>query len=327
MCKVTIIIPVYNAEQNIKTCLNSIINQEFNDYEVICINDGSKDKSESIIKKFIKKNKKFKLINKENSGVSDTRNIGIEKAKGKYVLFVDADDYISKDYLSDLTNIAEQNSADIVISAYTEVQNNKERKKTIFEKNKTNTFNITFPKENINYFSTYEFNPCWKQLIKKSLLIEENIRFNKNIKYGEDMLFSFECYVKSKKTIYEKNYGYYYYINNESVMSKRDPEALNKFFLDNIATTEEILKLYNPTENEIQALYFKTLKVYCSISWKMISSYIKYHTWKKNIIEMKKKYNKIFESYKLNKYGTIKENLYIFLLKYNILFLYYLIRK
>ena len=99
---VSIVIPVYNAENNIKVCLNSIIKQTYKNIEIICINDGSKDSSEKIIKEYKKKDSRIILINKPNSGVSDTRNLGIETSKGEYIMFIDADDYISEDYIESM---------------------------------------------------------------------------------------------------------------------------------------------------------------------------------------------------------------------------------
>src|SRR5690606_27236654 len=97
MAKYSIIIPVYNAEPYLSKCLESVLKQNFEDYEIIVVNDGSTDNSEDIILKF--NNSMIKYFTKENGGVSDARNYGIDKAKGQYFTFVDADDYVSNDFL------------------------------------------------------------------------------------------------------------------------------------------------------------------------------------------------------------------------------------
>ena len=105
MDKVSIIIPVYNVESYIEKCLDSILQQEYDNKEIIVINDGSTDKSEEVISKYFEK---IKYVKKENSGLSDTRNLGIDMATGKYIMFVDADDYIELDLLKKLRPYIEQ---------------------------------------------------------------------------------------------------------------------------------------------------------------------------------------------------------------------------
>lgn len=114
MHKISVIVPVYNTEQYLETCLNSIINQTYKDIEIIVVNDGTKDNSQDIINRF--SNKYPQLIKsyiKENGGLSDTRNYGIEKSTGQYITFIDSDDYISHDMLEKLYESIITNSADV----------------------------------------------------------------------------------------------------------------------------------------------------------------------------------------------------------------------
>jgi len=323
---VSIIIPIYNAENNISKCIGSILKQTYSNIEVLCINDGSKDKSKEILEEYQKKDKRIIIINKNNSGVSDTRNLGISRSKGDYVMFIDADDYIEKNYIKEMIKIANKYECDHVISGYTEVNNNQKKEKTIY-RDKEETFDITYPKEINNAFKTFEFNPCWKQLISRKLLLKNKIKFNKEIKYGEDMLFSLECYVKSKKTMYLKNFGYYYTINETSVMRKKDIESHKKYYSDNKLTTELIIKNYNLTQENIQSLYFKTLVIFNNICTRVIKSQNNYKSVKKIISEERKLYNKIFKQYKISKYGTKKQKILFSLLKYKMFLLYYMIKK
>ncbi len=103
--KVSIIVPVYNVENYLDRCLDSLINQSFDDIEIICINDGSTDNSLSILKDYEKKDARVKIINKDNSGVSDCRNNGINVANGEYIVFVDSDDWIDVNMIETMYNM------------------------------------------------------------------------------------------------------------------------------------------------------------------------------------------------------------------------------
>lgn len=116
MPKVSVIIPIYKTEKYLPTCLNSIIGQSYKDLEIICINDGSPDKSKEILKKFQKQDKRIKVINQANKGLSAARNAGIEKATGDYLFFVDSDDSLHPQAIEILTGIAERTKAPITVS-------------------------------------------------------------------------------------------------------------------------------------------------------------------------------------------------------------------
>lgn len=115
---ISVIVPVYNAEKTINRCVDSIINQEFEDYELILVNDGSADNSGKICKEYAQKNFQIKYIEKENGGVSSARNLGIEKAEGKYIAFVDSDDYVSNDYFDSIYGSVKDFDWDYVIFSY-----------------------------------------------------------------------------------------------------------------------------------------------------------------------------------------------------------------
>ena len=118
MPKVSIIMPVYNGEKELKKCLDSILKQEYKDFELICINDGSKDNSLNIINQYVKKDKRIIIVDKENSGVSDSRNMGLDIASGEYIQFVDCDDYITRDSTKIFVREIEKNNAKIWISKH-----------------------------------------------------------------------------------------------------------------------------------------------------------------------------------------------------------------
>lgn len=120
---ISMIIPVYNVEKLLPYCLDSIINQTFQDFEVICVNDGSPDNSLEILKRYAEKDSRFKIISQENGGVSSARNKGLECAIGDYICYIDADDYIHPNYLDVLYSFAEHHNADLVNCKFKRVDN------------------------------------------------------------------------------------------------------------------------------------------------------------------------------------------------------------
>ena len=116
--EVSIIIPVYNNEAYVQKCIDSVKKQSFEEFEAIIVNDGSTDNSRSIIEALIEKDERFHLINQENQGVAAARNRGIDQAKGKYLTFIDGDDYIGRDYLKNLYETAETAQAQMVICGF-----------------------------------------------------------------------------------------------------------------------------------------------------------------------------------------------------------------
>ena len=115
---VSVIIPVYNAKEGIKQCMDSLLNQSFTDFEIILLNDGSTDNSLEVIKKYAADNDFIRVIDKENEGVAKTRNKGIQLANGKYIVFIDNDDFVDSDYLERFYNEIDQEQLDIVLGGY-----------------------------------------------------------------------------------------------------------------------------------------------------------------------------------------------------------------
>ena len=199
--KLSIIIPAYNAEKTLTECVQSILSElpSQNMIEVILINDGSKDKTDKICRELSKKNKFIKYIKNDNHGVSCTRNIGIKKATGDYVMFVDADDKLCINWYKNIMNTINRGKNTVDIYYF----NTNIDYETY---NKTNMIlEIVGIKNRLKYISA-----PWSKLYKRSLLIENNILFVDNIINGEDMLFNLECINKCKsyKLIKKGIYSY-----------------------------------------------------------------------------------------------------------------------
>ena len=190
--KISIIIPSYNEEKNISRCLDSVMNQTFSDFEVLCVDDGSNDKTYDIIKKYSEKDSRIIPMKNPNKGVSSARNFGIENAKGDYIGFVDSDDFIQPQMYEFLYKAVTENNCEFSVCRY--------KKTSEFIQKKFEYKTDTFKPE--NFIS-----------LKKFL---NDIKF-KNYKIGEDTVFNSEIYSKAEKFIFIDAELYIYFNNTKSV--------------------------------------------------------------------------------------------------------------
>lgn len=209
--KVSIIIPVYNAEIYVHECIQSLINQTMKDCEFIFVDDGSKDNSGKIIQEYQKKDSRIKLITQENQGVSAARNIGLEVAIGEYVGFVDADDFIRNNMLEVLYKEASTNNLDVIISNF-EMEINGVKREVRYNF----PMGTKLDKKNINklilpYFIEKEdLNTVWNKLYKRELIISYNIQFLLNMDLGEDREFNIQAFYHSNSVLFLDYSGYFY---------------------------------------------------------------------------------------------------------------------
>lgn len=208
--KLSYIIPLYNKEKYIERCITSIHNNEI-DYEIIVIDDGSTDNSYELVEKIATCNKHLKLIKKNNTGVSATRNVGLNIAEGEYVQFIDADDYITENMSELMIRIAETENADIVCCTYSE-------KEIISNDAKANRIINIFD----NFDELYEkkiFHNIGTKVYKKKIL--EGIYFNEKISLYEDISFCLKALAKSRKSIYVDSKFYIYTIEDSDSLSRK----------------------------------------------------------------------------------------------------------
>lgn len=200
--KVTIIIPVYNTEQYLKECLDSVINQTFRDFECICINDGSTDHSYTILEEYAQKDDRFRIVNlPENKGQGNARNKGIEKTKGKYITFIDSDDWVTNDYLNILYKTIEKYNTDFVAANFY-LFNNITRDNMKLYINPDIFYDELIQKEehkkvflkNINRAQT---STVCADIFKKDFLISQNILFDM-VKFEDKIFYKSEqfCFYK-----------------------------------------------------------------------------------------------------------------------------------
>lgn len=241
MPKISVIVPVYNVENTIGKCLDSIVNQTLKDIEIIVVNDGSKDKSQDIIDEYAKKYSNIKSYIKENGGLSDARNYGLEKASGDYICFVDSDDYIDTSLFEKLEKYILLQIDMIKYKMIKVDENYKE-----IEKIDGPTFDELMGEDAFNtlYSTDIMLQPAWLYLYKKSFIDENNFKYPVG-KYHEDFATTVLLMVKAKSIVSTDIYGYYYYQSNESITRGNDKEKTLKRAMD-------MLEHYTAMEEEIK---------------------------------------------------------------------------
>ena len=234
---ISLIVPFYNCEKYIEECIKSLINQDYDNIEIILINDGSTDLSREIAKRYAQKDNRIRLIEQENSGVSVARNKGLELSNGKYIAFIDADDFIEKDYTSYLYNLIISNNADISNSiGIRKFDKSGKEKKTEEQMDNITVLNGTKATEELLYYNigVSPFN----KLISKDLIKKNKIKFDESIAYGEDFIFNIDCFLNSNIVALGDKIIYNYRVDNEnSAMTKLKPRLIK----DNIKV-QEIIK-------------------------------------------------------------------------------------
>ena len=251
---ISIIIPVYNVEKYIANCLESVINQTYNNIEIIIINDGSTDNSQSIINEYSKKDTRIKKFIKENGGLSDARNYGLDKANGTYVTFIDSDDSITTDYVEYLYNLIKMNDAEMSIASIKVVANKKELDYGQNYKNK-----ILSQKETLRRMVTEEgFTVgAWAKLYKKNLF--DNIRYPKGDIF-EEIATTYKLVLLCDDIPYGNKAIYNYYKRNGSIInSEYNSKKLLRIKYSHVmgdAILNKYNDLYIPVESYILDSYF-----------------------------------------------------------------------
>ncbi len=312
MCKLSIIVPIYNVEAYIIECLTSIKNQTYSDYEVILINDGSKDNSKKLIEEFILNEKQFKLINKENGGLSDARNFGLNYAQGEYITFLDSDDYIDMFCYEKMMNTMILNDFDIVCA------------NIIFKFNdESNNFilNGIIDKQMIDIQKKALLSPlfAWNKIYKKSYFNEVNLFYPLGLWY-EDLPVTLPLFANTSKIGHVDSNLYYYRQRSNSIMASNNQkmtdifkifDILIKYFKDN--------NLYEKFSLELEYLATEHIMLYGQFRFIKNDNYIKLYQDSINYM------NNNFQNYKKNLYIKdlgFKNKLFIHTLNYCTIRLY-----
>lgn len=240
--KVSIIIPIYNAEQHLRKCLESIKEQSYKDFEAILVDDGSTDKSADICSEYVRHDNRFSYVCKENGGVSSARNLGISKARGTWMSFIDADDWVVKEYLQVL--MSQQNVADITFFGEITIKENREINRISlrpkFCSDRKDIEQAIYELKCGDYGDVFGW--TWDKIFRADIIRENNVRFSENISFREDEIFTFEyCrYITSLNII--DDILYFYRAGNNGLTSQG---LLKTDLLPSSIKLEESLNYYS----------------------------------------------------------------------------------
>lgn len=300
---ISIIITAYNAEKTIERCLNSILENDYSDYEIILVNDGSKDNTEKVVELFA--SDKIKYFSKKNTGVADSRNYALDKAKGDYITFVDSDDYVSNNYFKGLEKYLSE-GIEII----------KRKAVIIDEKNNLKTkiqgpaFEEMSGEEAFNTlcFKDIYLDTLWSYTIKRSLFEDNNFRFETNY-FHEDFGLLPLLILKAKSMVSLDDYVYNYVQTDGSIMREKNEAKTVKKAKDALFHYDNILK---QIENyNISQTTKENVRIYCTNSILLKVRELEGKNQKEYIKELKKR--KIYKNIKPRNVKQIIKRIVLFI--------------
>lgn len=280
MAKISIIIPVYNAEEFLTESIDSILHQTFTDIELICVNDGSKDNSLTMLNNMAKKDGRIVVINKSNGGCGSARNTGLNHATGEYVYFFDPDDYVLPEALEQLYENASNNDSDIVLSqiAWYQEGNTINYNKPGYNINEVfpdaNFDNFTFNYHDIKEYVLNSYYAPWTKLYKKSFIDNFDFRFDENIAF-DDVPFHVKTLLKAEKISFIQKAFYHYRTTNKKSVNNTVSNAVDIMRICDIV--EEFLRDNNYYDEFIHEFnQFKITQILLYIIFSYSECYYKY---------------------------------------------------
>ena len=216
---VSIIVPIYNAEQYLRRCVDSILNQEYTDYELLLVNDGSTDASGDICEEYGDRDSRVIVIQKENTGVSDSRNRALDRARGKYLQFLDSDDWITPDATRLFVRAAEEYGCDMVISDFYRVVGERLSPKGDIEEEGVLT-REEFAAHMMENPADFYYGVLWNKLYRRDIVEEHKLRMDTDISWCEDFMFNLE-YIRYAKVFYALHAPIYYYVKRKGSLASQ----------------------------------------------------------------------------------------------------------
>lgn len=255
--KFSIIIPAYNSEKYLENCLDSVVSQTFKNFEIIIVNDGSTDNTQEIIDKYIKENRFISCIRQKNSGLSASRNNGLDKAKGEYIVYLDSDDSINLDFLENINCALEKerkNQIDVIRVNVNTINNNNESS-CLFDKMK-----VLNGEDLLMYLISNKVMvvPAWAYVYRREFLLENNYIFEIG-RYHEDYGLTIKVLLSSKTDLIVPTSIYNYYIRSNSIMTSKDREKNSKKAMDMLYFYDNMLLFLNDkVKDETKCLMVKS---------------------------------------------------------------------
>lgn len=339
MSFVSVIVPIFNQEKYLSTCIESLLNQTLSDIEIILINDGSTDRSLKICERYREFDKRIKVVNQDNNGVSYSRNLGIKLAKSSYIYFIDPDDWVEANMLLNLYNNISKNKTDMCFSDYiVDTKYRSKIKKLSIDEDVLNEDNIykkliynMIAKRNFDFSNTI-MGSVWRIMINKKFLDLNNINFREDLSIMEDLVFVLEALKKTQSVSIERSAYYHYVKHDVSIMSRYKENYLTEakkvfYYIDSIF-------LKNIKDNHYLDIRYLLRLRYLNI----FLNYVKQEAHSENHKKLNIKIRQIKENFddkylietiKKIKFSSIKNSkkIQLFLLKHRMLFALYLLSK
>ncbi|MGJ7919508.1 glycosyltransferase family 2 protein [Neobacillus sp. LXY-4] len=237
---ISVIIPVYNVEKYLSICLKSVLEQTMGDFEVLLINDGSTDNSANICEHYAQIDKRVKVFHTSNSGPGKARNKGLKEASGKYIMFIDSDDYVDQNTFKIALNIMEKNNVDLVIYSFYKIKLNEIEKRELSECYFKDPFSKARFLEKI-WLDEEMLASTWNKIYKLDVIKKNSISFNEDFFMAEDYLFNIQ-YIDTIEKGISINSPLYHYIKHENSVTTR--VLYNKYYIA-LTVYKESLKLLN----------------------------------------------------------------------------------
>ena len=308
---ISIIIPVYNCQEFVAKCIDCILSQSYKNWELLLINDGSKDNSGSICREYSNRDERIRYFEKDNQGVSNTRNYGIKRANGKWLVFIDSDDLVSQDYIYHLINESDGNQYTHIIQGFKCIDENDKFRKWMDIDYNDEECNIKEIEPYLKKYNLINRVQIWGKLFSTDIIKTNNLYFNEKISIGEDAIFSHQYLLLSRQIILSKNSDYYY----------RNPYLLDK---DNLTKKKKTLEeLYNLAfvYRDLSIQLIKKLNIQDQIQINKVMDF--YITNLRLLLKEKEllttystdNINKILGDFSFYKPNNIKDNIFKFLCK------------
>lgn len=210
---VSIIVPVYNAQEYLRRCVDSILNQEYTDFELLLMDDGSQDASGAICDAYAREDERVRVIHKENTGVSDTRNLAISEARGTYLQFLDSDDWMTPDATKLLVRAASENDCDLVIADFYRVVGERVSRKGDIEEDGVMT-QEEFAAHMMENPADFYYGVLWNKLYRRDIIERHQLQMDAKISWCEDFMFNLE-YIRHARSFYALHAPIYYYVKRK----------------------------------------------------------------------------------------------------------------
>jgi glycosyltransferase involved in cell wall biosynthesis len=295
---ISVIIPVFNGENSLSISLDSLINQTYMNFEVIIIDDGSTDKTSTLVKKYSEHDSRFRYVYRENSGVAVSRNVGIREAKGRYVCFLDSDDYFENDYLEEMYKRIARNDDDVCYCGFNTVTPQKKTRRITHFQNGDILREYILGKVAVHTTG-------W--MIKKEFLISNHVTFPNGVSWGEDFEFFCEVLANTNKVCYVNMY-----LTNYRIDFMKD--RLSAFAIDKIDKDYESIQrvISNPAINKNTGIYNALIKYRLSalISFRLVLA-LKNNIERKIVLDYFNRYKESILLFQFNNgFRSIKLNIF-----------------